>query len=297
MACPEFRRDLESRYDFDGPERITEEAFDKKWPRAKEILQAEANNSDAFRQEALDFYKLLALEQIVVDPWLVSKDQIKRGLWDDPIPLSFFASHDKPDPAAEQKRAEEHHRRAGEELFRRAAIVIPIYPETNKDDINWQLVEKLKQKFYGHTYRPKPKLYDKIIKTFAMGELLRDRKGFSSWQEIANAVELSDATVRYIYDRAFQLVYGVTPDKRPYRTQEEITFTERVEDIPDNPGPSLKEKLIGEDVEKFSSAFEDREECHQCLSHVDSSAGRYSPDPQRPYNELFTCNACLVLSK
>jgi len=272
----------------------------------------------------LDFYKLLALEQIVVDPWLVQKDQITRGLWDDPIPVSLFAKHDPPDVERRKKLAEENHRRIGEELFSRAAIVIPIYPETNKDDINWQLVEELKKRFYGHTYRPKPDQYEKTIKVFAMGEKLREGKGYTSWQEIADAVKLPVATVRYIYDRAFHLVYGVTPDKRPYRVQPEIPATDDVEDVVKvqdvlkKEGPGLREKLTKDGaIEKYekhgfqrkdgvirqvNEIFDEiqsgiREKCSKCEKRVDGSEGRYSPDPERKDNEIFTCNSCLVPSR
>jgi hypothetical protein len=188
-------------------------------------------------------------------------------------------------------------------VFSRVAFVIPVYAETNRDDIDWEAIEQLKKHFYGHSYRPKADQYEKIIKVFQAGQLLEEETAYKSWQEVADSVGLGFTTVRYIYERAHQLVLGFPAKKRHYGVEEEVVIPESPQDIPLDPGPKLRERLtntgaIGEykqifdDVENEAENI-DPEKCHRCQRLVPSSSGKYVPHDNRPDDEMFVCDNCL----
>ena len=192
--------------------------------------------------------------------------------------------------------------REGVKLFSKAKIVIPIYPETNEDDIDWQTIKELKQQVYGGGYQPTSP-YEKIIKIFRRGEILRITKGLDSWKKIATDTEMSVSTAHAIYDKAYELVYQRSRKKRPYKTDHEVTVPQSPSEIPENPGPSLRAKLTKHGKiesgirDQFEIIFRDLsdgilEECSQCGKECPE--GKYSPDPERPHNEIFTCDDCLV---
>jgi hypothetical protein len=167
---------------------------------------------------------------------------------------------------------------------------------------------------YGSGYRPKENEYATIIKIFTAGQLLENGNAYPTWQEIANNVRLPLATVRYIYAKAHKIVYGRPGKKRRYKTDELVTIPDSAENIPEDPGPSLREKLTkkgiieidrhglhkrndGVTVQAFDSFFGDidsgiRENCSICSKTFANSEGKYSPDPVRPHNEIFTCSNC-----
>jgi hypothetical protein len=201
---------------------------------------------------------------------------------------------------------------SGRRLFSKARIVIPIYPETERDDIDWEYIQKLKTLAYGSGYRPTSP-HEKIIKIFARGEILRRRKGDDTWESIAKDLGVKRSTAYQIDEKAHTFVYGHPPSKRRYRTTEEITVPDTPEEIPENPGPAIREKLKGnideygqykyrkrkdKVIEQCDAIFHElndtiREECSKCGDHFNSSLGKYFPDPERPYNELFCCDNCL----
>ena len=77
------------------------------------------------------------------------------------------------------------------------------------------------------------------------------------------------------------------------------------EDIPDDPGPKLKERLTNTgEIDKYKHTFDDvenedeaenmdPEKCHQCHRLVPSSSGKYMPHGNRPDDEMFVCDNCL----
>jgi len=353
-ACPAFRRDLESLLSvglvFDGitldpnasfetflhplalklenedetseeisennEPQVTWDDFYNKWPRAREMMVSPSEIKSSSKLNVQDFEKLLELEQIVIDPWPIYRQTAPAKIGEGFIPDCFVNNS----PEKDEEIKKELRRSVGEELFSKAAIVLPIYPETTKDDINWEYIEKLKKHFYGYSYRPKRKQYEKAIKVFERGQLLEDGKGYKSWQEVADSICLQLSTVRYIYTRAHEIVYGVLPKKRHYGTEEEITIPKSSETGPEDPGPKLKERLLNSDKEigsyntegaaddemgSFKVLFEetdqedddqeefDPEKCSKCHRFVARSSGKYSPNPDRPGDDVFLCKDCL----
>jgi len=192
----------------------------------------------------------------------------------------------------------------GEILFRRAAIVIPVYAYTNKEDIDWKVIEQLKKLFYGQSHRPKTDQYEKIIKVFQAGQLLAEKAGkeeraYKSWQEVADSVGLDLSTVRYIYDKAHQLVFGFPPKKRQYGVEQEILIPDSPKDTPDDPGPKLKERLTSNgEIGEYTGLFKelediDPEKCYKCQRLIPSSSGKYMPHDNCPEEEIFICLNCL----
>jgi hypothetical protein len=225
--------------------------------------------------------------------------------------------------------------RHGEFLFRRAAIVIPVYPYTNKDDIDWKAIEQFKKRFYGKSHRPKPAEYEKIIKIFQAGQLLEEKAGkeeraYKSWQEVADSVGLRLNTVRYVYGKAHEVVYGHPSKKRRYKSDDRTTNPETVEEILKDNGPSRREALVSEvtrhnrrrdneqsdknddadKIDSFRKVFDELREdtpdlCFICqefksagrsdVTHAEYLAlGKYSPLPPYPDFEPFICNDCLT---
>ena len=114
---------------------------------------------------------------------------------------------------------------------------------------------------------------------------------------------MSVSTAHAIYDRAYELVYQRSRKKRLYKTEYDVTVPQSPSEIPENPGPSLRAnltrhgKIENEIRSTFKSIFQELsngilKKCSQCGNH--SPEGEYSPDPERPHNEIFTCNDCLV---
>jgi hypothetical protein len=125
---------------------------------------------------------------------------------------------------------------------------------------------------------------------------------------VADSVGLQLSTVRYIYDKAHQLVFGFPAKKRNYGVEEEVVIPESPQDIPLDPGPKLKERLTNTgEIDKYKHTFDDvengheaenmdPEKCHQCHRLVPSSSGKYMPHDNRPDDEIFVCDNCLSSS-
>jgi hypothetical protein len=310
--------------------------FEKKWPRVQEFIKwptfeewtkdwgrQDWNEADASLTDLKTVFfslrgELEQSQQIEIDPaqqlnpvMAATLGKLTGG-FGQTIADNLFGNNA---PEEAQRLKSELRRSAGEKLFSKAAIVIPIYPETNKDDIDWKYVEQMKTLLYGSAYRPDDKEYETIIKVFAAGQLLESGKGYSTWQAIADAFRLALATVRYMYNRAHAVVYGHSGKKRRYKSDNPFTSATVAEVLKDD-GPTIREKLTskgkienykrygfrkGEDGisrQAISAIFEGtsdgiREKCSVCGRFVAASDGDYRSDPERPHNEIFTCSTCL----
>ena len=346
-ACPEFRRDLEEYESFytnadSGSGPIVEKEdeskslekqreFIRKWPRLHQTypLRLSLEQIGCSRLMSPSHY-LAMLAQVEIDPNIRLSEMIQltiaghkkfpKELHDErgtTVKMLSVAAECFANDKKLQKRGREW---AGDRLFSAASIVIPVYPETTKDDIDWEIVEKLKKQIYGQSYRPKPDQYEKIVKVFEMGQLLEEGKAYKSWQEVADSVGLGLNTIRYIYSKAHELVYGFSPKKRHYRTPEEVTIPESPQEVPEDPGPKLKERLLNsnkeidsfnnegdddDEIGSFKALFEETdqedddqdgsgpEKCHKCQRFLASSSGEYMPHPSRENVETFLCRDCL----
>jgi hypothetical protein len=158
------------------------------------------------------------LEGIEIDPWLMFQRMIKGAIVnlgdkaEVNFPINDLVGAASGTTASAQFGANMRCA-AGEMLFSKAAVVLPIYHETNRDDIDWTLVERLKNEFYGQSYRPKDSKYDKIIKIFRLGHTRKKLKAWT-WKDIGASVGLAPSATESIYDRAYEFVYGKRPKKR-----------------------------------------------------------------------------------
>jgi hypothetical protein len=341
-VCPAFRRDFESYVKLiivansvswrDENDWLTEQRrlaaeFENKWPHSwceqHRGLQFAIPLSLKSPKSLQEFMKVLEIlnqakaANVELDP-VRENMEVRRAFEENfinnSLPESLFEKEMGFKPSNEmtpklvkdkeneiKKNLRQRH---GEVLFRRAAIVIPVYAYTNKDDIDWEGIEQLKKLFYGKGYRPKPDQYEKIVKVFQAGQLLEEKAGkeetaYKSWQEVADSVGLELSTVRYIYDKAHQLVFGFPAKKRQYGVEEELVIPESPKDIPDDPGPKLKERLTTDgEIGQYKGLFEelediDREKCCRCQRLIPSSGGKYMPHDNRPEEEIFICLNCL----
>jgi hypothetical protein len=182
-------------------------------------------------------------------------------------------------------------RSAGERIFSRAAIVIPIYPETTQHDIDWAYIERLKTELYGESYRPKENKYDKIVKIFERGELRSQKRAWKTWKEIGDSVGLTASATEFIYTRAYEVVYGYLPEKR----------------INDGRRSSGERTTNTGEVDNYTSCLDPETDlCFKCDQFGRIATGRY-PTPQQyetlskylslpPHpgtDEPFICEACL----
>jgi hypothetical protein len=116
---------------------------------------------------------------------------------------------------------------------------------------------------------------------------------------VADSVGLQLSTVRDIYDRAHRLVFGFPAKKRPYAVEQEVLIPESPEDIPDDPGPKLRELLTNNgEIGEYKNVFDelediDPEKCHMCKRLVARLSGKYLPHDNRPDDEIFVCVDCL----
>src|SRR5262249_8978315 len=248
-ACPAFMRDLKSFVNFDVASRmrisvpeetrndLSEKEFFNKWPRASRIMSQElilevispdlrdwlpkcwSRWSQGRGSIGVEVLRLARSTNIELDPFFTGLE-IVRDAEEDLKKVPDFGEKVvgilPPNVSlvswlTENKEAKIRFRQCGgEDLFSRVAMVIPIYPDTKRDDINWEVIEYFKKLFYGQSHRPKPDKYEKIIKVFRAGQLLAEKAGkeeraYKSWQEVADSLGLELSTVRYIYDRAHQL--------------------------------------------------------------------------------------------
>ena len=338
-ACPAFMRDIKSYVDFtvannlrvplpdETPNGLTEDEFCNKWPRASQLmsdkLAAEVvapclrDRLPDFRSQGglatLEILDIAKAANVELDPYFSNLEKVRAEEEDMKKFPDFYEKLGIMPPKVslisllENSEAKKYYRQIGGwDLFSKVAMVIPIYPETNRDDIDWEVIEQLKKRFYGQSYRAKPDQYQKIIKVFQAGQLLEEKAGkeeraYKSWQEVADSVGLELSTVRYIYGRAHEIVFGLPAKKRHYGVEQEVVIPELPKDIPDDPGPKLREQLKDE-IAEYKTAFnkfrdeDDREKCHRCQRLVASSSGKYMPHDNRPDDEIFLCNNCLNYS-
>src|SRR5262249_37466753 len=129
------------------------------------------------------------------------------------------------------------------------AIVIPVYPYTKKEDIDWKTIGRFKKLFYGHSYRPTSDRYEKIVKVFRIGQLLEERAAkekiaYKSWLKVADGLSVS--TITYIYDKAHELVYGHPSKKRRYKSGDATNNPETWEAILKDNGRGRTEPLVSQ---------------------------------------------------
>jgi hypothetical protein len=304
------------------------EQLQKNWPRARDFINwptfSDWADWDSTSEAVTDLKALFAdvtpfgrakLEGIEIDPGVTiqkgAKEIIKSlvGEQSEEFPSEKLFG-DENDAGGESIR--NLRRSEGEKLFSKAKIVIPIYPETHEGDINWRTVQELKQLVYGSSYRPPEDTYEIVIKIFERGQLLEEVGTYKSWQEIADSVGLGLSTVRNIYDRAHQLVYGRPAAKRRYQSEAEITVPKSPDEIPENPGPSLRGKLTNiNEIDRFRNVLAEMEEdeqqrCFNCQDTMSRSLGedvlpqhyaelrKYGRLPAYPGDGAFLCTECLL---
>ena len=327
-ACPEFMRDLESyehlicavlSSDRTPAARVAEKRVElrNKWPHSWCMISLEIscnvppdlsnklpNCQRAIRglAKAIKIYGQAQAANVEVDPVRAYSEALR--ILNEDIVYKSRKESAIPEFINENEKKKRDRQKCGERLFSMAAIVIPVYPYTNKDDIDWEAIEHLKKHFYGQSYRPKSDQYEKIIKVFQAGQLLEEKAGkevtaYKSWQEVADSVGLRLSTVRYIYNKAHQLVFGFPARKRHYGVADEVSVPNSPEDIPDDPGPKLKERLTSNgEIGEYKNVFEefediDSEKCHRCQRLVASSSGKYVPHGKRTDDQIFICHNCL----
>jgi hypothetical protein len=323
QACPAFMRDhqsyvncMEANIKVPLLDRAKNEIIQKseefynKWPRARHFAWRapglSTNDAERIRRLKKSFEILILADKanVEIDPYLSPKiffgaikgRDIKRLVAEG---RGFKRGKMPVDPLSTEIDKKFSRRRGGENLFSEVAFVIRVYPDTNKDDIDWEAIEQLKKHFYGKSYRPKPDQYEKIIKVFQAGQLLEEKKAYKSWQEVAKSVGLQLSTVRYIYDKAHQLVFGFPATKRHYDVEEEVSVPETPQDIPLDPGPKLRELLTNNgEIGEYKNVFDelediDPEKCHMCKRLVARLSGKYLPHDNGADDEIFVCDNCL----
>jgi len=353
-ACPAFMRDLKTYLSLVGPllnryrleisgsdetradpwteVRRLKVEFQNKWPHYL------SNYSPSLRAQGgplLEIFHQAEAANVVLDPvracWEAFRATVEHITKNRPEsllekePPNEVTIRDKNN---EMKKNLNLRQSKGEDLFSSAAIVIPVYAYTNKDDIDWEAINQLKKRFYGESYHPKPAQYEKIIKVFQRGQLLKEKTGkediaykYKYWQEVADSVGLRLSTVHYIYGRAHEVVYG--RDK----SDDTPSNPETVEEILKDNGPSRREPLVSElnrrrdneqsdknndadERDSFRKVFDELREdvldlcflCHELKSagHSDVTEdqylklGEYSSLPPYPNHEPFICNDCLT---
>ena len=357
-ACPAFMRDLRSsakligsmlgRAELSTEVKRLEVEFRNRWPKWPHYLSdpppilREPNHFDFDSlMEGLEIFNQAKAANVQLDPVLayrgvfqfISSEKISEKLPENSLEKQWQLKASKEmilELNTNNEMKENLRRGAGEFLFRNAAIVIPVYAYTNKDDIDWEVVEQFKKRFYGQSYRLKTELCEKIIKVFQRGQLLEEERAYKSWQEVADSVGLRLNTVRYIYGRAHEVVYGHPSEKRRYRSDDTTAKPATVEEVLKDNGPSRREALVskitrfkpkrdneGSDenddtdkIDSFRKVFEELREdtpdlcfiCHELKSagrsdvtHAEYLAlGEYSPLPPYPDFEPFICNDCLT---
>jgi hypothetical protein len=327
--------------------------FQNKWPKWPNYLSdpppilREPNHFDFDSlMEGLEIFNQAKAANVELDPVLAYRE-VFRVIFaqhiSDNLPESLLEKEMGFEPSKEvtpklikdNEMEKNLRQKDGEFLFRRAAIVIPVYAHTNKDDIDWKVIEEFKKRFYGQSYRPKSDQYKKIIKVFRAGQLLEEQAGkeeraYKSWQEVADSVGLRLNAVRYIYDRAHEVVYGYPSEKRRYRSDDTTAKPATVEEVLKDNGPSRREALVSEitrfkpkrdnegsdenddtnEIDSFRKVFDELREdssdlCFICqelksagrsdVTHAAYLAlGKYSPLPPYPDFEPFICNDCLL---
>ena len=317
------------------------EELQQKWPRASEFVTWPSfadwtNDWNSPSKRVSDLKTLFSsllfeqaeLEGIEIDPWIKSQHTTK-GIIENLTEQEIKENSVKGLFSTINHFKKSMRQSAGERLFAKAAIIIPVYPETISDAIDWGVVQKLKARVYGQSVRQDADMYETAIKVFARGQLLEDGKAYSSWQEIADSVGHSLSTVRNIYGRAHEIVYGHPSKKRRYKSAETTTEPETVEEVLKNDGPGHREPLVSEitpvneksvneksdenddtDLVSFRNVFDELREytsdlCFLCeelkfAGHSDVThdeylkLGEYSPLPPYPDYEPFICNDCLT---
>jgi hypothetical protein len=106
-------------------------------------------------------------------------------------------------------------------LARAAKIVIPIYENTSRDDINWEYIVALQKENYGTKLRSTPGRYELKIKVW---DTVKKMGG--NFSRTARELEKPLSTVRDLYDAVHKDILGYYPTKRKKSPIKEITLEE-----------------------------------------------------------------------